>query len=102
MLLQPIKLKRGAYKFISILLKFIADRGRAFSLAFRLLNVDRYTFPIRITIETVIQVAKNASLQQENNKFSEKVPTFAINLNTLESLNKSKHIERRSKSKHAH
>ena len=31
----------------------------AFSQVFRLLNVDRYSFPIRITAQTLIQVAKN-------------------------------------------
>ena len=40
MLLKMMKLKRGAHnKLISILLKVIADRGRAFSLAFELLNL---------------------------------------------------------------
>ena len=77
-------------KCIYTLLKYIADRERAFSL----LNLGRYNFPIHITIETVIQVAKNASLQHEKNKFSEKVSIFRINLNTLKSVNKSKHIEK--------
>ena len=85
------EIKKGG---VSILLKFIADMGRAFPLAFRLLNLDRYTFPIRITIETSIQVAKYASLQHKKNKFSEKVPTFRINLKTLKSANKSKNIEK--------
>ena len=83
MLLNLIKLKRVTYtKLISTLLKFITDKGRGFSQAFRLLNLDRYTFPIRITIKTVIQVAKNTSLQRERNKFSEKVSNFGINLNS--------------------
>ena len=95
MLLKQIKLKRGAHnKLISTLLKFIADRRRAFPLAIGLLNLDRYTFPIHISIGTVIQVAKNASLQHENNKLSEKVSTFGINLKKLKSVNKSKHIEK--------
>ena len=65
MLLKMIKLKRGSYdKLISMLLKFIADREHAFSLAFRLSNLDRYDFPIRITIETAIRVAKNASFSK--------------------------------------
>ena len=68
------QIKKGVYnKFI--LLKFIADREFAFSLAFRFLNLDRYTFPIRITIETAIQVAKNARFQLKKNMFSEKVST---------------------------
>ena len=47
MLLKLITLKRRAYnKLVSILLKFIADKGRAFSSAFRLLTVGRYSFPI--------------------------------------------------------
>ena len=43
--------KRGEYdKFISILSRIIADKGRAFSIVFRFLNVDNYSFPIGITI----------------------------------------------------
>ena len=60
-------------KLLSIVFKFIADRVRAFSLAFRLLDLDRYTFPIRKTIETAIEVAENASFQHEKNMFSENV-----------------------------
>ena len=37
-------------KLMLILLKFIVDKERAFSLAFRLLNVDEYYFPIRLTL----------------------------------------------------
>ena len=45
MLLKLVKLKRGAYnKLISILLKFIADKGRAISLPFRILNLDEHMF----------------------------------------------------------
>ena len=41
MLLKLIKSKKGAYnKLISMLLRFIAGKGRAFSPDFRLLNVD--------------------------------------------------------------
>ena len=47
-----------------MLLRFIADKGRPFSLAFRLLNVDRYSFPIRIIIQTLIQVAKNTRVSE--------------------------------------
>ena len=54
-------------KLKPILLKFIADRGRAFSLAFcSLLNLDKYTFPFHITIEIEIQVPKIASLKTGN------------------------------------
>ena len=98
----------GAYnKLISILLKFIADRGRAFSLPYRFLNLDRYAFPIRITAGTVIQVEKNDNLQLEINMFLENISTFGKIPNTLKGVNKSKCIslnalERTNKSKHAH
>ena len=36
-------------KLIFILLKFIVSKGRDFSSVLRLLNVDRYSFTIRIT-----------------------------------------------------
>ena len=49
MLLKLIKWKSWPHNMMSIFLKFIADRGRAFSLAFSLLNLDRPTFPIRST-----------------------------------------------------
>ena len=50
-LLKQIKLKWSAHnKLISILIRFIAHKRRAFSLAPRLLNVDRYYFTIRIII----------------------------------------------------
>ena len=56
MLLKLIKLKRGAYnKLISIILKFFADRGGVFSLAFRLLNMDidyRNTIPHELANQT--------------------------------------------------
>ena len=72
--LKLIKLIMGAHKkLISTLLKFIADMGRAFYLAFMFLNLDTYTFPIRITIGTVKKVTKNASLQHEENIFLENV-----------------------------
>ena len=52
MFLKLVKSKRGTYdKLISMLLRFIADKGPDFSLAFRILNVDIYSFPIRITIK---------------------------------------------------
>ena len=61
-------------KLIFILLKFIADKGHAFSLAFRLLNVDKYSLPIRITIEA--QTRKMAS-------FLGKFSNLELNSNTL-------------------
>ena len=54
MRLKPIESEKGAYnKLISLLLRFIADKGHAFSQAFRLLNVNRYYFNIRITISAI-------------------------------------------------
>ena len=35
-------------------LRFIADKGRALSLAFRLLDVNRYSFHIRATVKTFL------------------------------------------------
>ena len=60
-------IKKGPYnKLISMLSRFIADKGRAFSPAFRLLDVDRYSIPILITIKTLLK-----SLIHEKNKLSE-------------------------------
>ena len=54
--LKLIKSKKGTNNrlILSMLLRFnLADKGRAFSLGLRLLNVDRYYFfPIRLTKET--------------------------------------------------
>ena len=53
--LKPIPSKKGAHyelHFYEIftLLNFIADKGHVYSLASRLLNVARYSFPIHKTI----------------------------------------------------
>ena len=68
-------------KLIFILLKFIADKGRAFSLAFRLLNVDRDNFPIRMTIQ--IPTRKMAC-------FSKTIQNLEINSKTLRDIDKRK------------
>ena len=58
-------------------LSFIADKGHAFSLAFRLLNLDRYSFTIRKTIKTLLH---------EKKKLSDKLLSFGINLKTLHGI----------------
>ena len=42
--------KNAHNKLIFILLEFVVDKGRAFTSTFRLLNVDRYSFALRITV----------------------------------------------------
>ena len=64
-----------------ILLKFIANNGRALSLAFRHLNVDRYSFTIRMTIQ--VQTQKMAC-------FSKIIWNFEINSKTLREIDKRK------------
>ena len=44
MLLKRIPSKKKTHKLIFIILKFIAEKGHAFSLAFMLKNVDIYSF----------------------------------------------------------
>ena len=59
MLSKLIKLKRGAHNMlISILSKFIADMGCAFSLAFRLLCLDNkvYSFSSRFPVPVISSV----------------------------------------------
>ena len=66
---------------IFILLTFDADKGRAFSLASRLLNVDRYSIPTRITIQ--VQTRKMA-------RFSKTNWNLEINSNKFQDIDKKK------------
>ena len=49
-------------------LRFFADEKPTFSVAFRLLNVDKYYFPIRITNKLQLQVAKNVEVSEHEEK----------------------------------
>jgi len=62
---------------IFMFLKFITDKRRDFSLAFRLLNVGKYYFPIRITIWARKIVC-----------FSKTFGNLEINSNTLRDVDK--------------
>ena len=78
-LLNLIPSKKEHNKLIYIFLRFLADKGRDFSLVVRLLNVDKYYFPFHIIIETIIQVANNYEVYDTKTASFVKKYTFVIN-----------------------